>query len=124
MPRAQNRRLPRQREDRDAADRVEGGGGDERLAVADHERERVDPGAEIEHAKGESRPAGRHAVRDQTEDRGLNVVYPGPEEVLAAERTPCELVATGVDRDVVRLRAWEDGRRGADVEWEVDTSSC
>ncbi len=120
FPRAQHGRLARQREDRDAADRVIGRGADERPPVADHERIRIDARAEIEHAQGERRPAGCDAVRDQTEKRRLHVVHPGPEEIVAGERASREPVAARVDRDVVRLCAREDRCGGADVDREVE----
>ena len=51
------------------------------LAVADHERVRVDAGAEVEDAERDRRPARRDAVRDQAEQRRLQVVHPGAEHV-------------------------------------------
>ena len=65
--------------------------------------------------------AGRpRRAREQAEQRRLHVVDPGAEDVRAAERAAGEQVAPGVDRDVVRLRAREDGARRADVERVVD----
>ena len=117
---AELRRLVRDREERDPADRVVRDGADQGLAVADHERVRIDARAEVEHAQGDRRPARRDAAGQQPEQRRLDVVDPGLEDVGAAERPAGEEIAARVDCDVVRLRAREDRARGADVERVVD----
>ena len=116
----QRRCLVRQREERDPAGRVVERRRRSGAAVADHERVRVDAGAEVEHAQGDRRPAGGDAVGEQAEQRRLQVVDPRAEDVGAAQRPAREQIAARVDGDVVRLRAREDGPRGADVERIVD----
>ena len=120
LPGLQRRCLLREREERDPADRVVRGRSDQGAPVADHERIGVDARAEVEDAERDRRAACRDAARDQAEQRRLQVVHPGAEDVRPAQRAAGELIPAGVDRDVVGLRAREHRRRGADVERIVD----
>ncbi len=68
-----------------SADGVVDDGADQRLAVAEHERVRIDSGAEVDDAeRGSSACWPKNAARDQAEQR-LEVVDPRAEYVGAAE---------------------------------------
>jgi len=116
----ERRRAGREREEREAGERVVGRGADQNLLVGERERERVDARAEVERAGDDQRVARGDARGDPADQRRLDVVDPRVEQVAAAERAPGERVAARVDRDEVLLLERELGARRADVEVRVE----
>ena len=106
--------------DRRARDRVVEGRADERAAICDHERQRIDACALVDDARHDRRSPCGDAFREHPDLRWSHVVDPRTEDVGTGQRAVGELVGAGIDRDVEALHLRERGAGCADVDAEIE----